>query len=100
MRDRGEIEREIKERSDDLTDSIQELRGVARERVDEIKDKINVPKRAREVASAATDRLAGAARELQGAARERPRLFIAIAAGVVVGALIALKLHARRRASD
>lgn len=101
MRDREEIEREIRERREDLGENLQQLKDAVRDKVEEVKDKVNVPKRAREAVVAGKDRALEAAREVRDAARARPLPFIGVAAGVLLaGGLIVLAVRRARRRSD
>jgi len=89
MRERGEIEREIEERRDDLAQNIEQLKDAVLDKVQEVKDAVNVPKRAREAVAAGKDRVVNAA-------RERPLLYTGIAVGALMG--VSLVMRSRRRA--
>jgi hypothetical protein len=97
MREREEIEREIEQRRDDLAQNIVELKEVVRDKVQEVKDAVNLPKRAREAVAAGKDRAVEAAREVRDAARERPLLFGGIAAGLLLTAGLAIRRVRRVR---
>jgi hypothetical protein len=100
MREREQIEREIDEKRDDLVQGIQELKEVVHDKVEHLKDRVNVPKRARRAAVQAVDRVVVAAGEVRDAARARPGVFVAIGAGAVaagVGVVVVRRAVRRRR---
>jgi hypothetical protein len=97
MREREEIEREIEQRRDDLAENIVQLKEAVRDKVQEVKDAVNLPKRAREAVAAGKEHAVDAAREIRDAARERPLLFAGIAAGVLLTAGLAVRRMRRVR---
>lgn len=97
MREREEIEQEIEQRRHDLGENIEHLKEVVLDKVQEVKDAVNVPKRAREALAAGKERAVEAAREVRDAARERPFLFASIAAGVLLTAGLVVRRMRRVR---
>ncbi len=97
MREHEQIEREIEHRRDDLAGNIGQLKEAVREKVQEVKDAVKLPKRAREAVAAGKEHAVDAAREIRDAARERPVLFAGIAAGVLLSAGLAVRRMRRVR---
>jgi hypothetical protein len=97
MREREQNERENDQRRDDLVENIVQLKEAVRDKVQEVKDAVKLPERAREAVSAGKERAVDAAREIRDAARERPVLFAGIAAGVLLSAGLAVKRMRRVR---
>jgi len=93
MREREEIEREIEERRESLVQNIEELQGVVRDKVQEVKDKVDVRKRAREAFARGKEEARAVVTRIERAARERPELVVAVAGGLL---LVAVGIKVRR----
>jgi phosphoenolpyruvate synthase/pyruvate phosphate dikinase len=93
MREREEIEQEIEERRESLVQNIEELQAVVRDKVQQVKDKVDVRKRAREAFARGKQEARAVAVRIEKTARERPELVVAVAGGLL---LIAVGMKVRR----
>lgn len=97
MRERSEIEQEIEERRDDLAENIEELKRVVRDKVQGLMDRADVRRRAGEAVEKTRERIVEAAGDVRMAARERPRVFAAVAGGVLLTGILVMKVRRSRR---
>jgi hypothetical protein len=93
MREREEIEQEIEERRESLVQNIEELQAVVRDKVQQVKDKVDVRKRAREALVRGKREARNVAFRIEQTARERPELVAAVAGGLL---LVAVGMKVRR----